>query len=246
MPKIFIHGSCVSRDTTPYLGEGWEIVAYVARQGMISAANAPAHLSHESHLTSPFQQTCLMNDLQSSLFGAIAEHADETGIVVVDLVDERLGVFGLGEGAFATHTWELDESRLLHYLPEMPPHFAFGTDEHFELWKPAALKVMQRFSNAGLPVIVLAPEWAEESDGGKTDLIYRQLPVSEYNTQYSRYYDYLEVSGVEVFRLGQETVKAAEGHRWGLAPFHYVDEVYEIMQNAIKEAFSKHALVSRH
>lgn len=245
MPKVFIHGSCVSRDTTPHLGDGWEVVAYVARQGMISAANAPGHLMHESHLTSRFQQTCLINDLQSSLFDAISEHAGDTDLVVMDLVDERLGVYDLGDGAYATHSWELEESRLLNYLLEVPPHIAFGSDEHFTLWQPASAMVMQRFSDAGLPVIVLAPEWAEQSDRGRADLAYRQIPATVYNAQYARYFDHLEALGSDVLRIGQDTVRSAEAHRWGLEPFHYIDDVYDIMQNGIKASYLKHMAVAR-
>ncbi|MFP5018675.1 hypothetical protein ACKLTP_16995, partial [Paenarthrobacter ureafaciens] len=44
------------------------------------------------------------------------------------------------------------------------------------------------------------------------------------------------LGNAEFLRVGQDTVKAAAGHQWGLAPYHYVDAVYHRMRDAITAA----------
>jgi hypothetical protein len=106
LPGLFIYGSCVSRDTYPFLDKDWTIVEYVARQGMISAASPRGVLRGESALTSKFQNQCVRNDIRSSLFATIDKAASETDLFVLDLVDERLGVYELGGGSYITQSWE--------------------------------------------------------------------------------------------------------------------------------------------
>ncbi|MCF3137961.1 DUF6270 domain-containing protein [Paenarthrobacter sp. AR 02] len=228
----------MSRDTYPFLDKDWTIVEYVARQGMISAASPRGVLRGESALTSKFQNQCVRNDIRSSLFATIDKSASETDLFVLDLVDERLGVFELGSGSYITQSWELGESKLLQQQESEPRLIAFGSEEHFKLWSKAASVVIRKIKSTGRPILVLAPEWAEESDNGQSGLIYRGLYAATYNKVYQRYFDHLRNEGCNVLSVGQDTVKAAAGHQWGLAPYHYVDEVYHVMRNAITAAVS--------
>jgi hypothetical protein len=209
LPNIFIFGSCVSRDTQPFLGPDWGSAKYIARQSMISATSPKAKLEGESALTSKFQNECLYADFESSLFPAIDEHADETDIFVIDLVDERKGVYEVSPGVYITHTWELEESKLLEKQPTQPRRIVFGTDEHFKIWAEAADKVMVKMASVGRPVIVLAPEWAETSDEGHTNLDIRGKTAAEYNLEYVRYIEHLRGCGVTIFTAGQDMAVAA-------------------------------------
>ncbi|SDX17839.1 hypothetical protein SAMN04487912_10848 [Arthrobacter sp. cf158] len=236
LPGLFIYGSCVSRDTYPFLDKDWTIVEYVARQGMISAASPRGVLRGESALTSKFQNQCVRNDIRSSLFATIDKAASETDLFVLDLVDERLGVYELGGGSYITQSWELGESKLLQQQDIEPRLIAFGSEEHFKLWSQSASVVIRKIKDTGRPILVLAPEWSESSDSGHADLIYRGLYAATYNKVYQRYFDHLRAEGCTVLSIGQDTVKAAAGHQWGLAPYHYVDAVYHKMRDAITAA----------
>ena len=236
---MFIYGSCVSRDTQPHLGEGWTSTKYIARQGMISAANRPAEIVGDSALTSKFQNECLQGDIKSSLFTEIDKHAESTDIFVLDLVDERRGVYEVGDRTYITDSWELGESKLLQKLDAQPRRIAFGTDEHFDLWRKAADAVMVKLATTGRPVIVLAPEWAERADDGQKNLQIRGILASQFNADYKRYLEHLRSYGVTVFTAGQDVAVAAAEHQWGLAPYHYVKPVYQQMQEAIKQAHAR-------
>lgn len=236
MPGLFIYGSCVSRDTFPFLDKDWTIVEYVARQGMISAASPRGVLRGESALTSKFQNQCVRNDIRSSLFATIDKAAGATDLFVLDLVDERLGVYELGGGAYITQSWELGESKLLQQQEVEPRHIAFGSEEHYKLWSSAAKVVIRKIKSTGRPILVLAPEWSETSDSGLSGLTYRGLYAATYNKVYQRYFDLLREEGCNVLSIGQDIVQAAAGHQWGLAPYHYVDAVYHKMRDAIADA----------
>jgi hypothetical protein len=193
-------------------------------------------LRGESALTSKFQNECLRNDIRSSLFSAIDEAKEETDVFVMDLVDERLGVYEIEEGSYISHSWELEESKLLQQQERELRHIDFGSDEHFTLWSKAADVVLQRIAATGRPLVVLAPEWSEKADDGQAPLMYRGKPAAQFNQMYRRYYDHLRARGANVLYLGQDTVMASTKHQWGLAPYHYVEPVYHQMRDAITGA----------
>lgn len=203
---------------------------------MISAASPRAVLRGESALKSKFQNECVRNDIRSSLFSAIEADGQKTDIFVLDLVDERLGVYELGNGTYVTQTWELEESKLLQQQSTKPRLIPFASDEHFELWVKAADTVLEKIEATGKPLIVLSPEWSESADNGQDALQYRGYFSSTWNKLYQRYFDHLRDRGCNVLSIGQDVVKAAAGHQWGLAPYHYVDTVYHHMRDAITAA----------
>lgn len=235
MPNVFIFGSCVSRDTRPFLGQDWTMIEYIARQSFISAAAGRAVVHGTSKLTSAFQNTCLRNDFAGSFMETLRQRAPETDLVLIDLVDERLGVRRTDEGGYVTNSWELSESGL---IDENDGHLMlvdFASDEHFELWCHAADRVVEAIDDVGLPLVVLAPAWAAKAENGGSELDYRRVPASPWNQRYVRYFDHLEGIGVEVIRLSPDEVRASTTHQWGLAPFHFEDRVYEVLQGRIKQ-----------
>jgi hypothetical protein len=238
MPNVFIFGSCVSRDTCPFLGDEWVITDYVARQGFISAATGPTDFTGESTLTSPFQNRCLRNDIAGSFLPTLKAKADETDLILIDLVEERLGVYQTKDGGYLTHTWELEESGLLDGRLESLTHIPFGTDGHFNLWARAADKVTARINRLGIPAIVLAPAWAAKADNGGGGFDYQKIPADVWNAAYERYFEHLESLGMTVIRLAPDTVRSSVSHQWGLAPYHYMNRVYEAMQKEVKRHFA--------
>ena len=116
MTNAFVFGGCVSRDIRPYLGDGWEMVEYVARQSWISAASGPTVLKGTSALTSNFQNRCLQNDIAGNGFQLIEKHRDDVDILIADLIVERLGVYRNQDKGIITHSWELERSTLLDHL----------------------------------------------------------------------------------------------------------------------------------
>ncbi|WP_442859273.1 DUF6270 domain-containing protein [Arthrobacter sp. CAN_A1] len=133
MPRVLIFGSCVWRDAFKRLDGSFNLVEYVARQSVISSASAPTKLLGTGNLTSAFQIRSVRNDHRSSLFAELSSAAVTTDLLLMDLVDERLGVVNLSDDTWVTYSAELVRSGALDSLPEHPTVLKFGTDRHFFL-----------------------------------------------------------------------------------------------------------------
>lgn len=234
MPGVFVFGSCVSRDTRAFLDEEWVLTGYVARQGFLSATSGRTTLRGQPDLSSPFQRRCLEWDLGGEALDLIEAEARRTDIVLVDLVDERLGSYQAPDGTYVTNSWEFGCSGLLSQQADPLKLVEFGSERHFELWSQAASTVLERLDALALRTLILAPDWAEVSDEGK-HLGYRGSSISEWNAKYRRYYERCADLGAAVIRPPESLAVAATGHKWGLAPYHYIDSMYEYICEEITD-----------
>lgn len=234
-----IFGSCVSRDTLSHLG--WTAAEYVARQSFISAVAGPASITEPWHLDSAFQSRSLRGDLEGNAFKALDHVSQDIDVALIDLTDERLGVFDVAGGGTLTHSWELESSGLLESAATRLRKVEFGSQEHFDRWRSAADHVVERFVGRGVPIIVVAPDWAERTVRSSDELFYRGRPVKEYNWLFERYVAHLEgmeYPSLRVVRLSREVVRASEDNRWGLAPYHYSLATYQLLAERIEAAWA--------
>ncbi len=227
--RLFVYGSCVSRDTVETMDRGdVHLVAYIARQSLVSALGppAPAHLAPAG--LSRFQRRMVEGDLRSDLPDRVQQHGTEVDLLVWDLTDERLGVYALPDGSFVTRSAEIVGSELERRVREEGELVEFGTDRHFDLWREAAgrwLALLRRF-HLTERTVVLAPPWATHlSDGGPVPSSFGLEPATA-NELYERYLDVLRAEGLPVARTDEATTLASADHRWGAAPFHYDDATY--------------------
>ncbi|MFI2485268.1 DUF6270 domain-containing protein [Promicromonospora kroppenstedtii] len=243
--RVFVYGSCVSRDTFNALPQdGYELVDYVARQSMISAARPPlAYPLDLSVISSRFQQRMVQGALSGSLYGTLDRHATDTDLVLVDLTDERAGVFEMPDGSYVTRSIELDGAGLTQQISDASTRYLrFGTDEHFEVFGWAAQTLRAELDRLQLTerTLVLAPNWAEHSvDGQYSGDSYGYAPADA-NYFQQRYVDLLEnYLGLRTVRLAD--TRSDTGHQWGLAPFHFAGPVYTYFAQAIAQVVPPHA-----
>ncbi len=227
MQKIFIQGSCVTRDGVDWWPEfGYELEGYVARQSLISS-QSPVSLKEVNFdfesIPSKFAKRMAKGDVVGNLVTEIQKLAPN--LIVWDLCDERGGVFQLSNQAFITGNVVYKNN------PITGRHIAMGTDEHFELWKAALDQFVSSIS--GIRVIVNATPWAVITDLG--------APVNgdssramNFNRSAERYYSHIETQGLEVIRVAQDKAIARVDHKWGEAPFHFVEETYREMLVQLK------------
>lgn len=239
MPNVFIYGSCVSRDTLPFLGPEWRICEYVARQSFISAANGPVQLWGQSSLSSKFQVRSLAGDFAGDFLAKFSQHVLEVDILLMDLVDERLGVYRTAQGGYVTLSWELASSGLESHAPSDLVLVEFGSDEHFDVWAQAADSIFQAVRATPVVPIVLAPSWAAKADNGGGGFDYHGVPAEVWNLRYTRYFEFLETLGGIVIRVPGDRTYSSTSHQWGLAPFHYYDRVYETLSEQIRHAYAQ-------
>lgn len=229
-PRYLLYGSCVSRDTFEFLPEPKQLVRYVGRQSLISAgSNAKELAARLPRLKSAFQARTSDEDAAGIAVRKIAQLAAQTDLLMLDLVDERGGVYRADDGAFLTRTVEqmgqnsdevLGADRIVW----------FGTDEHYELWLAGWGKLVARLAKLGLThrAVMLAVPWAAAStSGGEPPSSFGITPV-EGNALFARYYEAVAESGIELIRprWWASPALAEPGHKWGHAPFHYADGVY--------------------
>jgi hypothetical protein len=233
--RVFIYGSCVSRDTFEHLDpEHFELVEYVARQSVLSAYTKPVELMAPPTLKSRFQQRMITGDFSSSLRSLLATHSSATDFVLVDLTDERLGAYMLPDGSFVTRSVELIESGGEQYLPQGTKHIAFGTQQHFDYWT-TAMEYIGEQMRTRMPqatIVLLDIPWAEWSETGSQTPGSFGMQAPDANPVFQSYARMAaRALGAHVISMEPSEVLSSPHHPWGDAPFHYAEKVYlEIVQ----------------
>ncbi|MDO8143937.1 DUF6270 domain-containing protein [Isoptericola sp. 178] len=228
--RVFIYGSCVSRDTFDYLpSEDFELAQYVARQSALSAYTNPVSLISPPELASSFQQRMISGDFSSNLRSVISGLQD-VDLVLMDLTDERHGVYILPDGTVVTRSIELIESGLEHHLPPGSAHIPFGTPTHFQYWSDAIDQVAQMFA-AHLPrtgIALLDIPWATVSDTGQVTPASFGVSAEDVNPVMAEYVDHAtRALSAQRVSVDRNVVHSGSDHPWGEAPFHYSRGVYQ-------------------
>ena len=228
--RVFIYGSCVSRDTFEHLDpEQFELVEYVARQSVLSAYTKPVELMAPPTLKSRFQQRMITGDFSSSLRSQMATHGSATDFVLVDLTDERLGAYLLPDGSIVTRSVEFIESGGEQYLPQGTQHIAFGTQQHFDYWTTAMEYVgeQMRTQMSQATIVLLDIPWAEWSESGAETPGSFGMRAADANPVFRMYAQAAaRALGAHVISMEPSEVVSSPDHPWGDAPFHYSEKVY--------------------
>lgn len=163
-PGIDIWGSCVSRDTLEFMPD-FAVGTYVARQSAIVALAPATDLTAPlDKLESDFQRRMLAGDMASDAGARLEEKS--AVCVLVDLVDERRGVWQFPNGTYLTNSVEAFWTGIDQWGPDVGARLIeFGTNEHFELWRQGFTLVTRRITRTGKPVVLLDTAWAEVFEG---------------------------------------------------------------------------------
>ncbi|MEU2202205.1 DUF6270 domain-containing protein [Isoptericola sp. NPDC019482] len=228
--RVFIYGSCVSRDTFEHLDPTqFELLQYVARQSALSAYTRPVTLVGPPQLESPFQQRMVSGDYASSMQTLVPEVASQTDLVIVDLVDERLGAYVLPDGSVVTRSPELIQSGAEQHLPPGSQHFPFGSEQHFQYWSQgiAAVGALIRHHMPHAAIVLLDIPWAERSESGTPTPPSFGVTASEANPIFQPYVNVAaDALSARVISMRPGAVTSSPDHPWGDAPFHYAERVY--------------------
>lgn len=235
---VFIYGSCVSRDLLALHPELGELTGYVARQSWLSADHSWPRPDCPDGLDSDFRRRQLRGDFAGNAFEMVREALERGNYLLIDLVDERLGIYTNLAGQSVTASQELKESAWYPEVQEQGLYTAFGDSEHVAAWKDAAAKLYSAVAECGAlgRTIVVAPDFAALDDEGHDVSGSLGRSSVTWNEAYAPYYACARELGFEVLRI--DAVRADSGHQWGAAPFHYVPEVYAEMARRITERWA--------
>lgn len=239
MTRVFIYGSCMTRDSEPWFKNfGFEMVGYVARQSLASAfRKADGSEYNLSKIQSSFQRRMTKGDIEGNLRFEIQR--SEPDVVFWDICDERLGVKKSHSGGFITHSRD-HVAEGIHPGP-FGPVLKFGGDDHYALWERGLTEMLTSLDRYGLAnkLYLNATPWAVVDEFGR-DHNEQTAAAESFNSAAERYLDLAWRKGVNVIAIPQATaISRSEGHQWGPAPFHYVDSTYLRMLEALGEAVAK-------
>jgi|GEM_PF-2268197 len=220
--RVFVYGSCVSRDLMPYLARhGYELVDYCARQSLLSAMSGavPVEVPAE-RFASKFQLRSMRSDFAGDLLDRVQASRDGFDLLLWDLTDERSGVLRFGD-AYATDNWELHATGAIDDLAP-DARLPLDDDEHFAAWRSAADRFLGRLRELGVAdrVVLLAPDFAERDTAGEP--FEARVAAGDLRRSFARYLDHLvEGHGIPCVTATADEVATSLSHQWGPAPFHY-------------------------
>lgn len=224
MLNAFVYGSCVSRDLVAIFEPEIDCLDYIARQAWISAASSPNKSVEATQLTSPFQQRMLDGDFASTALSELRDALPRADVVLMDIIDDRFGVYPLGDG-YITPSAEFGASGLRHML-DLGKHIPFGSDRHFELWSEAAAQVRESVDDYVWKTFLLAAPYTDVSVDDTQVVLALEKPSHLWNEQYERYYRLAQKLGFQVLTLPDALAVSTPHHKWGVAPFHYLEVSY--------------------
>lgn len=232
MIRTFIWGSCVSRDTFEFLpADRYELAHYVARQSWLSHGNQVKDLK-TCAMQSPFQIRMAEGD---SIGDALQRLEDNlpVDLVLLDLVDERLGVV-ITETGVVTRSVDRIASGIQEEIDGAGKVVDFESDEFLDLWSSAAIDVRDELVRLGLfeHALVLAPTAALVDDQAVFVPPSFGMSAATLNQQLERHFSVLESLGFATLHL--PTTLAASEHKWGRAAFHYHGITYAELVEGIR------------
>lgn len=235
--RVTVYGSCVARDSVALAGgDQATVTAYIARQSLLSAGNdASDRYPEGASTTHRFRRRMLRADFAGDLFDKLADFAEVTDVLLWDLADERDGVQIFSDGGVVTRSYDLISEPDVWVAAENARHVDFGSDEHFEMWASKATEFAGLLRRLDLfdRIQVLRVPWALISTEGEPTPGSMGKSALEANALYERYYELLDALGFTCLEVDPEQLLADPEHRWGFAPFHYTQDVYEAIMRQV-------------
>ncbi len=229
-PRLFIFGSCVSRDALNISPEGGvELAAYFARSAMASAfASAPVAGVALDGIDSTFQRRMVAADADKSLAASLERETFD--ILLHDPIDERFNLLRLSDGALLTYSPEFTRARD-PLQGRATSTIVSGSPEFLAVWERgwrALLDLLDRRRLRGA-LRVNVVYWATRTESGAgLGADFPEARIRAANAFLAILYDKMaaDLSPTQFLRFDDALMRAADDHKWGLSPFHYTDDLY--------------------
>lgn len=222
--RIFIFGSCVSRDAFSLVPNDIGLSGYVARSSFGSAFASERfplaidELDPDCAIQSAWQRRMVAIDLDKSAAAILTRAAPSTDLVIVDFIDERFQLAVAGDTC-ATSSVAFREVGQKHGFARI----ASMGEDHFRRWEQGFLTFLDLAGSLSLPVVLNAVRLGGASRAGQLIPEIKYRPLEDY---LERLYACVETTGrCDVFRNPCEPY-LDESHKWGVTPFHYENRYY--------------------
>ena len=244
MPRVAVIGSCITRDVWPIVGEAPpQDLLYISRTGLASLLapplngvvvdqDAPASLGASTH-------RAMVADLHKTALTQLVAHRPTH--LIFDFIDERFDLLAV-QGTLVTHSWELEVSGYARQAPFKDAHVICRTSAACDLlWRLALRQLVDVLDMTPLgeaQLILHETQWASRYlDGagdrkafGDVEIFGGKLAaIADYNALLSLQQDAFAAALPRARRVSApaDLQLADTGHRWGLSPFHYIEDYYQ-------------------
>lgn len=235
--RVLILGSCVSRDIFRVVeNEECKLASYYGRSSFASAF-CPVKVKDtwSSNISSAFQARMVNADLNKKWPDIVRN--TKFDVLLVDFIDERFHLGGFSNGALCTLSSELRSSGFDRKVARARG-IQTGSDEHYELWMRGWTSFIELLESLGKKQCVLlnVVKWAEAaSDGSIPEWGFTPEQIAASNLYLDKLYRRatIDLEPSQVMRVDPQYLVGGLEHKWGLAPFHYVDAYYLNALNSI-------------
>ncbi len=233
--RVFIVGSCVSRDALATVPEPQDIrlAGYHARSSLGVLPSASVPLPDEiATIAAPWCRRMVQADHAKSLLRAVAEAAFD--LLLLDLIDERFDLLETPDGVV---TLSRDYADAVRRRPTGLVIPAFGA-RHVALWRAGFALLTRALHEQGRldRLRVNRVFWASQTVFGEPLAGFEPARTAAANAFLrARYADIARALGDAVFLdYGADALRADPAHRWGLSPFHFAPEFYSAQLLALR------------
>ena len=243
MPRVAIIGSCITRDVWPIVGEAPpQDLLYISRtslaslfapplNGVVVSEDPPASLGISTH-------RAMVADIRKTALAQLVAYRPTH--LIFDFIDERFDLLA-AQGTLVTHSWELDASGYHRQAPFNDAHAISRTSAACDLlWRQALRQMVDVLDMTPLgeaQLILHETQWAshylDEAGGrqafGDVEIFGGKLAaIADYNAILSQQQDAFSAALPRARRVcAPRPLQLADvRHRWGLSPFHYIEDYY--------------------
>ncbi|WP_322995284.1 DUF6270 domain-containing protein [Castellaniella sp.] len=230
MTRLFILGSCVSRDAIARADNGeFELVEYVARSSLSSVfAGSPFEDFFSHRLTSKFQSTLVKWDITKEARYRLAKR--DYDVLLVDLIDERFDLAQAGLWACCTMSNEFIATGALSEL-ETISVIKSGSEQFMQYWQAGWRSLVALLDSRSMRARILVNKvfWRYSTEGGQPFPNVTKARVEKANSTLSKMYEWMaeDLEPRQFITYEEEVMQCADEHEWGLSPFHYTERFYQ-------------------
>jgi hypothetical protein len=238
--RVLIYGSCVSRDILAYrspLQSKFQLIDYYSRSSLASLTATPFVVplsANVDSIASPFQKKMVERDMLKTFFDDIG--VLQFDVLLMDLIDERFNLWVGENDQVCTISAELSQSGFVtenHGRVELS-----GSEAFWKRWESGwhiFVKNISRF-NVLSRLIINKVFWSTAiEDGSSFQGAFSLKHIRDANEMLERMYQRIEedVPTLKIINFPKHCLMAAEKHKWGVSPFHYVESYYEFAQREL-------------
>lgn len=236
--RLLILGSCVTRDILNYdADDQFELCGYYARSSFASSfCPVSSDDRFSQKIASKFQSAIVKADLTKTLQSSI--HMMEFDLLSIDLIDERFSIFCENSGGIFTLSNELFSSSYTTNESIGVTIKPF-TEEFYKLWEFGWERFINaiKSTNQTNKIVINKTFWSATTQTGRTyEPNFNAVQINLANQFLARLYQRisLDIPQSQFIEIDASLLQGADEHRWGISPFHYIDDYYDFMLKKLK------------